>query len=474
MIDLKHGYHQMPLAEESRACTAMSTPLGPLQWKVMPMGVTNGNAAFQRMLENLLEPVRDCADPFMDDVIIASGDPSMSYEELLEAHERDVTRVLDLLVRHKLTGSSDKATIAVSEVVFAGHVVGNGQRKPIPGKVAAIEHWEKPKTVSELRAYLGFCNYYSGYIKMYAEYAAPMTTMLKGHREETKKGSKKALVWDAESDRAFEGMKQALLSAVCLHLVDPDREFVLRTDASDYAVGAVLEQVLDDGRHVPVAFWSRVLAEGQRRTWTPREKEAYAIVMALRKWAGYIALHPVTVCTDHQSLQSWHKEHVDTPSGSASRRARWHETLAKFDLTVVYIREDPGPASERLGTRRPGVQGLLARLWAVPRHLATRLLVRTAGQYSLHGVHPQAQDQDPCLGLGSTHPGDCSQGCLISALGSPLMQFERLCGRRIVPHLLALFHLSVTCHQSGHISPPAKSRGGWPLSSTSISHFPPC
>ena len=258
MIDLKHGYHQMPLAEESRACTAMSTPLGPLQWKVMPMGVTNGNAAFQRMLENLLEPVRDCADPFVDDVIIASGDPSMSYEELLEAHERDVTRVLDLLVRHKLTGSSDKATIAVSEVVFAGHVVGNGQRKPIPGKVAAIEHWEKPKTVSELRAYLGFCNYYSGYIKMYAEYAAPMTTMLKGNREETKKGSKKALVWTEESDRAFEGMKQALLSAVGLHLVDPDRGFVLRTDASDYAIGAVLEQVLDDGRHVPVAFWSRV------------------------------------------------------------------------------------------------------------------------------------------------------------------------------------------------------------------------
>ena len=89
VIDLKHGYHQMPLAEESRACTAMSTPLGPLQWKVMPMGVTNGNAAFQRMLENLVEPVRDCADPFVDDVIIASEDPSMSYEELLEAHERN-------------------------------------------------------------------------------------------------------------------------------------------------------------------------------------------------------------------------------------------------------------------------------------------------------------------------------------------------------------------------------------------------
>ena len=210
----------------------------------------------------------------------------MSYDELRQAHERDVTRVLDLLVWHKLTGGSNEATLAVSEVVSAGHVVGSGKQKPIPRKVAVIEHWEKPKTVSELRAYLGFCNYYSGYIKMYAEYAALMTAMLKGNREETKKGSKKALVWNEESHRSFEGMKQAQLSAEGLHLLDPDRGFVLRTDASDYAIGAVLEQGLDDGRHVPVAFWSRVLVEGQRQTCTPSEKEAYAIVKALMKCAG--------------------------------------------------------------------------------------------------------------------------------------------------------------------------------------------
>ena len=88
-------------------------------------------------------------------------------------------------------------------------------------KVAAIEHWEKPKTVSDLRAYLEFCNYYLGYMKMYAGYAAPMPAMLKGNQEETKKGSKNALVWNDESDRTFEGMKLALLSAVGLHLVDP-------------------------------------------------------------------------------------------------------------------------------------------------------------------------------------------------------------------------------------------------------------
>ena len=95
--------------------------------------------------------------------------------------------------------------------------------------------------MSELRAYLGFCNYYSEYIKMYAEYAAPMTAMLKGNQEETKKGFKNALVWNEESDRAFEGMKQAPPSMVGLHLVDRDRGFIFRIVASNYAMGVVLE-----------------------------------------------------------------------------------------------------------------------------------------------------------------------------------------------------------------------------------------
>ena len=183
---------------------------------------------------------------------------------------------------------------------------------------------------------------------MYAEYAVPMTAMLKGNREETKKGSKKALFWNEESDRAFEGMRQGLVSAVGLHLVDLDRGFVLRTEAFDYAIGAVFEQELDDGRHMPGAFWTRVLAEGSKRTSTPQENEVYAIVMALKKWAGYITLYRVTVCPNHQSLQSWHKEHVDTPSGSASQRAIWQETLAKFDLMVVYVPEKDNTVADCL------------------------------------------------------------------------------------------------------------------------------
>ena len=128
-----------------------------------------------------------------------------------------------------------------------------------------------------------------------------------------------------------------MLDNLKLWLIDPDKGFVLRTDASDYAVGAVLEQFEDDGTDVAVTFWCRVLAPGQRRTWTARGEETYTIICALRKWAAHIALQPVVVSTDHQSLQSQHQEHVHTPSHTASRRDPWHETLARFDLSVVYV-----------------------------------------------------------------------------------------------------------------------------------------
>ena len=337
MLDLKHGYHQMPLHPDSRPCTAMSTPLGPMRWKVVPMGAKNGNAAFQRMMEDLLGAGRDCADLFVDEIIMGSGTEDMTEDELIEAHERVLRRVLSELDKHNMVCKPIKASVFVKEVEFAGHVVGHGQRRPMPGKLASLHHWEKPQTISELRSFMGFCNYYFGYVRMYAELLGPLHKMLQVGMFDGQKGSKKKLAWTPEAKDAFSRLKERLLGQLELFLVDPDKGFVLRMDASDYAVGAVLGQVRDDRSQVPVAFWSRILAEGQRRTWTAREKETYAIVCALRKWSGHIGLQPVVLCTDHQSLQSWHKEHVDTPSGPAARRARWHETFAKFDLRFVYV-----------------------------------------------------------------------------------------------------------------------------------------
>ena len=246
-------------------------------------------------------------------------------------------RVLSELDKHNMVWKPTKASLFVKEVEFAGHVVGHGQRRPMPGKLASLHHWEKPQTISELRSFMGFCNYYSGYVRMFAELSGPLHKMLQVGKFDGRKWSKKKLDWTLKAEDAFNRLKEGLLEQLGLFLVDLDKGFVLRREASDYAVGAVLEQIRDDGSHVPVTFSSRILVEGQRRTWTAREKETYAIVCALRKWSGHIGLQLVVVCTDHQSLQSWRKEHVDTPSGPAARRARWHETFAKFDLSVVYV-----------------------------------------------------------------------------------------------------------------------------------------
>ena len=174
MLDLKHGYHQMPLHEDSRACTAMSTPLGPMQWKVVPMGAKNGNAVFQRMMEDLLGPVRDYADPYVDDIIIGSGTEHISEDELIKTHVNALRRVLDVLDRHQMVCKPTKASLFVKEVEFAGQVVGHGQHRPMPGKLAALNHWERPTTISELLSFMGFCNYYSGYVRMLKRYPEPM------------------------------------------------------------------------------------------------------------------------------------------------------------------------------------------------------------------------------------------------------------------------------------------------------------
>ena len=157
------------------------------------MGAKNGNAAFQRMMEDLLGTVGDCIDPFVDDIVIGSGTEDMLEDELIKAHEKDLRRVLDVLDRHQMFCKPTRANFFMKEVQFPGHVVGQGQRRPLPGKLAALTHWERPKSISELRWLMGFCNYYSGYVRMYAESSGPLHKMLQVMKFDGRKGSKKKL-----------------------------------------------------------------------------------------------------------------------------------------------------------------------------------------------------------------------------------------------------------------------------------------
>lgn len=154
-------------------------------------------------------------------------------------------------------------------------------------------------------------------------------------RIDGKKGSTKPVNWDDATKQAFEELKRALATGLEVFRLEPDQPFVLRTDASDFAIGAVLEQERE-GKWVPVAFHSRKLAKSQLN-WTAREKETYAIVAALRKWAGWVGFQPIIVKTDYKSVEDWVTEQVDTPSGQRGIRSRWHETLSQFNLQVEYI-----------------------------------------------------------------------------------------------------------------------------------------
>ena len=220
--------------------------------------------------------------------------------------------------------------------------------RPAPGKMMAVQKWTPPPNITALRAFLGLCNYYSSYVHMYAEYAAPLQEKLKVPKEEGKAGIKARVEWSVSDLAAFEKLKEVLVKDLLLYNLDPMKPFGLRTDASDYAVGAALEQfpnhtgvppleeIVKPGVSRPVAFMSRKLTTGQMRKWDTRDKETYAIVSALTKWASWIGYQPVICVTDHKTLESWYKEAFSQAMGPSARRARWHATLSLFRVEVVY------------------------------------------------------------------------------------------------------------------------------------------
>jgi hypothetical protein len=205
---------------------------------------------------------------------------------------------------------------------------------------------------------------------MYAELVAALQEKLKVPRHIGKKGSRFKVEFTPQDVECFEEIKKRLCSNLVLQRVNPDKPFVLRVDASRYAVGATLEQLIDgdrnptpqdvlEGKTVPVAFMSRKLTKGQRN-WVPREQETYAIILALQKWESWVGTQPVLVLTDHKSIESWAKEVLDTPSGPLGRRSRWHQIFSKFNLTVGYI-----PGSQNM------IPDILSR-WAYPASQAYR------------------------------------------------------------------------------------------------------
>ena len=363
VLDLRHGFHQMPLAKASRPLTCMCTPCGPVQWTVMPMGLKNAPAFFQRMMEDVLftshPELRAFASVYIDDIIIATEGEGLSEEEPLALHEKQLNQVMDILDKKQLVCGPKKGKLFLRSVEFCGSLLENGTRRPSPGKPLAIQKWERPGTITELRGFLRCCNFFHTFVRSYAKFAAPLTDLLTVGWDAGKAGSKVRVKWTDECEEAFHHLKASLCQVATLQVPRFDRPFYIRTDASKYAIGAVLEQVDEDtGEHYPLALWSRKLAP-RRMQWSPREQETYAIICALKKYQSWVETNRVEVLTDHRSLEFWATEHIDTVSGPAGRRARWHEFLSLLDLHVSYVPSKENTVADALSRwAYPASEGL--------------------------------------------------------------------------------------------------------------------
>ena len=332
-IDLISGFFQIPLAEEDRAKTAFRTRYGHFEWTVLPMGLTNAPATFQHLMNHSFREFLDrCVLVFLDDIVV--------YSQSLEQHVADVRAVLQRLKDIGLYAKKSKCALFMPEIEFLGHHVGRAGLRVMQDKVDAVQKWPVPRNASELRSFLGLSGYYRRFVERFSQRAAPL-------HELTHTADGTVYRWEARHQAAFDELKAALKAAPVLALPDPDRQYVVNTDASDFATGAVLQQ--DFGRGLqPIAYMSHKMSDAETR-YPTHDKEMLAIVNMLGEWRTYLqGRQPFTIriMTDHNSLQYF----MTQPSLSA-RQSRWLDKLADFDFKIEYIRGPTNVVADALSRR---------------------------------------------------------------------------------------------------------------------------
>ena len=229
-IDLRQGYHQIRIAEADVEKTAFRTRYGHYEYLVLPFGLTNAPATFMGLMNEVFRPLLDKSVViYLDDILI--------FSRTWEDHLRNVGAVLQRLRDSKLYAKLSKCEFGKESVEFLGHVVSNEGVSVDAKKVEAIKEWPVPTNIHDLRAFLGLANYYRRFVLNYSKPALPLTRMLK-------KGAVIAM-GEAELD-AFDAIKEALMTAPVLAVADPKLGYRIVTDASDFAIGAILLQ--DQGK----------------------------------------------------------------------------------------------------------------------------------------------------------------------------------------------------------------------------------
>lgn len=320
-LDLSSGFHQIALEEDSKKYTAFSTKKGHFEFQRMPFGLKNSPATFQRMMDQALAGLnQDICFVYMDDIIIWGQD----FEDFL----KNIQTVFQRLESCGLTLQPDKCEFMKEEFVYLGHTISKNGLQPNDEKIKSVKEFPIPKNPKEIKSFLGLAGYYRRFIKNFSTIAKPLTELTKKDR---------SFDFNTKCKRAFQNIKEKLISAPVLKFPDFEKKFTLTTDASNTGLGAILSQ---EGH--PICYMSRTLKKAEEN-YTTTEKELLAIVWAVKRLRYYLLGRKFEVQTDHKALV-WLYGVTDP----ASRLLRWRLKLEEYDMEIVYKKGCENKAADAL------------------------------------------------------------------------------------------------------------------------------
>ncbi|CAB0033548.1 unnamed protein product [Trichogramma brassicae] len=313
-LDLQSGFYQVPIDPSDAHKTAFSTPFHHLQFKRMPMGLKGSPSTFQALMDKVLSELQGIElFIYMDDIVV--------YATSLEEHKEKMNKLFGRLKnRGPHTVRPDKCFFLRKEVGYLGHIISEEGVRPDPSKVTAVRDFPRPQSRKNIKQFLGLAGYYRRFIPNFAKIASPLHILLKYDVK---------FIWDKAQETAFQNFKDILCSHPILQFPDFSREFIVTTDASNFALGAMLSQG-KIGSDLPVAYASRALAKAELN-YAAIEKELLAIVFAVQHFRPYLYGRKFTIVTDHKPLVWLHN--LKSPT---SRLARWKEKLRDYDYEIVH------------------------------------------------------------------------------------------------------------------------------------------